>query len=69
MLYRPQQDYRDLQLLTSWQDQLYAAVYFSVINSVEKVGFAYGHWAILSLGLPQAHHPVMSCHACNHGGM
>lgn len=34
------QDYRDLQLLTSWQDQLYAAVCFSVINSVEKVGFA-----------------------------
>jgi hypothetical protein len=31
------QDYRDLKLLTSWQDQLYAAVCFSVINSVEKV--------------------------------
>lgn len=31
------QDYRDLKLLSIWQDQLYAAVCFSVINSVEKV--------------------------------
>lgn len=31
------QDYRTLDLLTSWQDQLYAAVCFSAINSVEKV--------------------------------
>lgn len=28
---------RDLRLLTSYQDQLYAAVCFSVINTVEKV--------------------------------
>lgn len=34
---QPNQDYRDLKLLTSWQDQLYGAVCFSVINSVEKV--------------------------------
>jgi hypothetical protein len=31
------QDYRDLDILTDCQDQLYAAVCFSVINSVEKV--------------------------------
>jgi hypothetical protein len=31
------QDVHDLNLLTSWHDQLYAAVCFSVINSVEKV--------------------------------
>jgi hypothetical protein len=46
------QDYRDLDILTDWQDQLYAAVCFSVINSVEKV------WSVFQMTTCDGIHSV-----------